>query len=205
MSFSPFGADIVTRVATPAEPFPGWLGAADWCWAPLDVTRSGQPYPDGLPHKVAHVISAEPDTWDRTLATRCRDLLASRSLPQLEVCQLDACDRERIKAGEPFRRLQEVRDLGLVRFFGMRVTSPRDARWAMESTPVHVLTLDAPLDEPEWAEIWSLAADLNTGLLATGRSVAGDPLRAAEVLDGTPICAFAWPIHHAGEPAEVKT
>ncbi len=197
LELSPFGVaprdGTREAVVVPVPP-----GQASWIEAPLTVTSDGW---RTLSAAVAGGAAASPPllirvprgNWDRSMIAACRDLPARIDRPQVDLWQLDPFDLERIKAGEPFRRMGALRDEGLIRWFSIRVSSVKDAVWCIEHTPVHVLTVDAPLDEAEAAELFSLAAETQIGLLGTAGTVRGDPLRALAMAGSTPLVSFAWP------------
>ncbi|MBI4581808.1 MAG: hypothetical protein HY718_19080 [Planctomycetes bacterium] len=139
------------------------------------------------------VANVGPAGWDRRMVAACEDLLRQIGGTRVDLWQLDCCDRERIKAGEPFRRVQELRDGGLIRFVGIVVQTPRDARWVLDNTPVHAITLDGPVDDADWSEVWPAACESGIGLLATARAAGHDLARARGLLAATPIAGFAWP------------
>ncbi len=134
-----------------------------------------------------------PDHWDRSMAQAIDQLLWRTGQPQVDLLQLAPFDLERIKAGEPFRRLVELRDSRRVRFFGLSVSNLRDARWAVEETPAHAVAVHASYHEPGWTELFNAANQADTGLIA-GPAVADNHLETARrLLTDTPITAFTWP------------
>lgn len=134
-----------------------------------------------------------PGHWDRSMAQAIDQLLWRTGQPQVDLLQLAPFDLERIKAGEPFRRLVELRDSRRVRFFGLSVSNLRDARWAVEETPAHAVAVHASYHEPGWTELFDAANQADTGLIA-GPAVADNDLETARrLLTDTPVTAFTWP------------
>jgi hypothetical protein len=139
------------------------------------------------------MVRVGPEHWDRSMARAVEQTLWRTGQPHVDLLQLEPFDLERIKAGEPFRRLEELRDAGRVRFFGVVVDNLRDARWVLEQTPAHAVTVNAPRQAPCWAELFDAANETDSGLLATPAAADNDPDAARRILTDTPITAFSWP------------
>ncbi len=173
---------------------------ANWCDVPASLSATAWSTICGrveasatAPEPLIVVARVGAGDWGRGMAGRCEALLAVLGRASIEVWQLAGFDVERIKSGEPFQRMHELRDAGKVRFFGVRVETARDACWAMENTPAHAVTLDGPITDDAWGEVLAVAEEVDAGVLATHRCVGGDRAAAERLLRDTPIAGFAWP------------
>jgi hypothetical protein len=167
----------------------------NWCDVPCEIGREAREFVAARYSDSNTIVQARfgPQFWDRSLIDECKRLLDTLGRDRIELAQLASFDLERIKAGEPFRRLMALRDAALARFFSVRVESPEDGLWVIEHTPAHAITIDAPYDEASWKELLNEAEDSRIGVLATARAVNGDAERAKRLVSETPITGFAWP------------
>lgn len=166
----------------------------NWCRLPADTSAAAWSTVRDLLAPDAVVIGViDPTAWDHRMSDACSRLLGVTGRSRLDVWELGAFDLERIKAGEPFRRAIQLRDAGRIRFLGLCVRSIADALWAIDHTPAHVLTVDAPLDDPAWSELGNAAAESGVGLLATAAAVGGDPGLASRLIKDTMLTGVAWP------------
>jgi hypothetical protein len=161
------------------------LQAAEWSII-CDAVHAGRPT-----FVAARVDAAD---WGREMEDRCRDFCSRIGIPAIDLLQLGEFDLERIKAGEPFRRMQQVRDAGLARRFGLYVTTLKDAAWAIENAPVAALTVDAPLADEEWGELMTAAGEGELGVLATPHAFVHRRKAAEAALNQWPITAIGWPV-----------
>lgn len=200
MALSPFGPMVIGERPPAATELPG--APANWCSLPvtLPAAACARAVSRLLPEEGYLFARVGPACWDRQMSGAVRQLISFLDRRWVEVLMLAPFDLERIKAGEPFRRLAELREAGLVRYIGVYAQSLRDARWVVENTPAHVVMVDVPGgpggggEDGGWAELFEIAGDAETGLIA-GPSVAdGDLRRASRWLEETPVTAFAWPV-----------
>ena len=138
-------------------------------------------------------VRVGPAHWNQSMSIMVDQVLWRTGQPHIALLQLAPFDLERIKAGEPFRRLEELRDSRRVRFFGIAVDNLRDARQAVEQTPAHAITVHASYQEPGWPELFDAANQFDTGLIAGPAVANNNPETARRLLMDTPITAFAWP------------
>ncbi|GMV97737.1 MAG: hypothetical protein AMXMBFR83_20920 [Phycisphaerae bacterium] len=139
-------------------------------------------------------VRVGPTHWDRRMIQVVEQVLELTGRSAVDVLQLAPFDLERIKAGEPFRRLQELREAGRARYFSVWTDSVADARWVVENTPAHALTLDAPTADDGWRELLTAAGEEGTGIIAGPATAGGDVETAKRLLLDTPITAFTWPV-----------
>src|SRR5690606_1394874 len=131
---------------------------------------------------------------DRSMSEAVDEVLRRTGQPRIDVLQLAPFDLERIKAGEPFRRMQELRNAGRVRFFCLGVDTLKDARCVVDNSLVHAIRIGASHRAEGWAEVFDATNDTDTGIIAAPSVAEGDMDIAQRVLTDTPITAFAWPV-----------
>src|SRR6185295_15296358 len=125
LELSPFGLLAGEEATAPTPP-----GVPNWCDVPVDLPKADWTKLAGVMRKDATVmVRVGPKSWDRSMLTGCTELLQRIGRPSIDVWQLSMLDLERVKAGEPFRMMIKLRELGQVRFFGMRLNSVKDALW----------------------------------------------------------------------------
>lgn len=171
-------------------------GPCNWCDVPLRL--AGEDWVGiaaALQAERLHFVAVRVDgqDWGREMKERCRTFGERTEIQTIDLLQLGEFDLERIKAGEPFRRMQQVRDADLARRFGAYVTTLKEATWVIEHAPVAVLTVNGPLTDDEWAELTASAGEMEMGLLATARAFAGQREEAQRALQQWPITGIAWP------------
>jgi hypothetical protein len=192
LKLSPFGlsweAAALTGSRLPQQ--------SNWCDLPADVLPSAWERVKLLLPADNFIVQARvgPAAWDDNMLITCQELLTRTGRSSIDLWQLACFDLERIKGGQPFAMMRRLRDAGRIRFFSLRVTGLEDALWSLEHTPVHALTIDAPLVEPEWAELLHTADDAGVGVIATASCVGGDANRAEALLHSTSIASFSWPV-----------
>lgn len=193
---SPFGARLGTGQASTTGPPPQLF---NWVDVPTELTRQQwlnackkppEPPDASSPYVLARV---GPAHWDRSMSQECDALLACIGRRRIEILQLAVFDLERIKAGEPFRRMLALRDAGKAKSLGVQVASFKEARWVIEQTPAHVISIDARLSDEEWSDLFALAREADAGLIAGPAAAGGDRDAALRMLANTPIAAFSWP------------
>jgi hypothetical protein len=86
-----------------------------------------------------------------------------------------------------------LKELGQIRFLSMRLSTVKDALWAIEHSPLHCVTLDLEYEAKAWAELLTAAQEAGTGVVGTVRTTGGDLVKARELLASTSITAFSWP------------
>lgn len=193
LELSPFGVAVGEEPSSSIAPAPD---QPSWIELRLEITSAqwqdvSERFAPSAPPPL--LVRVPPVNWDRSMLAACRDLLARTHRACIDIWQLDPFDLERIKAGEPFRRMIALRDEGLIRWFSIRVGTIKDATWCIEHAPVHVITLDVPLESSEADELFALAEEMGIGLLGTARAASGDPARARSLAASTPLVSFAWP------------
>ncbi len=167
-------------------------------WVDLPLTLNTEPWAsartrDGVRSPYVVAVRVAPSAWGREMIALCRDACARWEIETIDLLQLGTFDLERIKAGEPFRRMQQVRDEGLARRFGVVVESLEDARWMMEHTPISSMTVDGPLTDEAWSSLLEDAAEHELGVLATARAFDDRIDAAIRALESWPIAGIAWP------------
>jgi hypothetical protein len=138
-------------------------------------------------------VRVSPAHWNQSMSVMIDQALWRTGQPHIDLLALAPFDLERIKAGEPFRRLEELREARRVRFFGVAVDNLNDARWAVEHTPAHAIAIHASYQEPGWPKLFDAANQLDTGLIAGPAVADNNPDTARRLLMDTPITAFSWP------------
>lgn len=189
LELSPFGLLVheTESAAAPSE-------VPNWCDVPIEVN-------DATWHRVVSgtrpdaviVARVGPTLWDRGMLPACSELLARINRRHVDLLQLSLLDVERVKAGEPFRMMIKLKELGHATYFSMRVSTLDDALWAIEHTPVHAVTLDLEYDARPWTKLFKAAEEAGTGLIGTTRTAGGELAHARELLASTSIAAFSWP------------
>lgn len=171
----------------------------NWCDIPAELDAdTWNRVARGLRTNALVVARVGPGAWDRAMLPACTELLKRIDRSAVDIWQLSMLDIERVKAGEPFRMMIKLKDLGHVRHFSIRVNSARDAMWVIEHTPIHCVTVDLPYEEPVWKELLAAAKEAGTGLIGTTRTAGGDLHQARDLLAATTITAFSWPARLVG-------
>jgi hypothetical protein len=170
--------------------------ASNWCDVSADLPPAMWERLRPLLPSEGFIVQARvgPGAWDERMLAACEELCARIGCPAVDLWQLAGFDLERIKGGQPFAMLRRLRDAGRVRFFSLRVTGLEDALWSLERTPVHSLTVDAPLEEQAWPELLQAADDAGVAIIATADCVNGDGRRAETLLQNTTLTSFSWPV-----------
>jgi hypothetical protein len=190
---SPFGAGV--GLPTSVDPLSGEGEVMNWCDIPGDLSQQDASQLVGLVTSDFHVqLRIGPDQWDRRMTVAVDAALARLGRRNADWVQLAPFDLERIKAGEPFRRLQDLRDAGRARFFSVWVNSVKDAQWVMENTPAQTITIHAPHEDKGWPELFELAAEADTGIIATPMVADGNRIEARRMVRESGVTAFTWPV-----------
>lgn len=178
-------AEIVIARDTNWCDVPVTLSAGEWSIV-CDAVHGGGP--------TFVIARLAPNDWGKEMEDRCRAFCGRARVEAIDLLQLGEFDLERIKAGEPFRRMQQVRDAGLARRLGLYVATLNEALWAIEHAPVVALTIDGPLTDDEWSELTTAATEMEIGLLATPPAFTYQRQAAEAALSRWPITAVGWPI-----------